>query len=152
MEKIELYEAIRSGDYDCMPYVLRELFILVGNYQNQPTLTVCRYARPTLIEYAVYRFKLKGITIELINDVKKAETIFTHFYRINIDTSAFLSNLSIFYKATPEQLQTRYGNPREAWEVAMKKIQNAQRSNKANDQDTKNKENILFTTKKDEEP
>lgn len=152
MEANKLYEAIRGGDYNCMPYVLRELFILVGNYQNQSTLTVCRYARPTLIEYAVYRFRLQGITVELINNKKRAETIFTHFYKIKIDIPAFLSNLSIFYKTSEEQLQARYGNPREAWEAAMKKMQGTQRNNKTNDQDTKNKENILFTTKEDEEP
>ena len=152
MEAKKLYEAIRGGEYNCMPNVLRELFILVGNYQNQPTLTVCRYARPTLIEYAIYRFRLQGITVELINNKKRAESIFTHFFKIKIDIPVFLSNLSIFYKTSEEQLQVRYGNPREAWEAAMKKMQGTQRNNKTNDQDTKNKENILFTTKEDEEP
>ena len=151
MEANKLYEAFRGGDYNCMPYELRELFILVSNYQNQSALTVCRYARPTLIEYAIYRFRLQGITVELINDKKKAETIFTHFYKIKIDIPAFLSNLSIFYQTSEEQLQARYGNPREAWEVAMKKMQGMQRNNKTNDQDTKNKEKILFTTKEDKE-
>lgn len=152
MEAHKLYEAIRGGDYNCMPNVLRELFILVGNYQNQSTLTVCRYARPTLIEYAIYRFRLQGITVELINNKRKAETIFTHFYKIKIDIPAFLSNLSIFYQTSEEQLQARYGSPREAWEATVKKMQGMHRNNKTNDQDTKNKEKILFTTKENKEP
>ncbi len=151
MEDNKLYKAIRGGEYN-IPYELRELFILVGNYQNQAALTVCRYARPTLIEYAIYRFRLQGITVELNNNKKRAETIFSHYYKIKIDIPVFLSNLSVFYKTSEEQLQARYGNPREAWEAAMKKMQGTQRNNKTNEQDTKNKEKILFTTKEDDEP
>lgn len=147
MKENKLYEAIRGGDYNCMPNVLREFFILVGDYQNQSTLTVCRYARPTLLEFAVYKFRLQGIKIELINEEHNSETIFSHFYKIKIDIPAFLSNLLIFYKTTEEQLQARYGKPKEAWEDALIRIRGIQRNNNANGQNKKHQEIVLYSTR-----
>lgn len=141
------FEAIRGGDYDSMPKVLRELFILVVNNQEQAALTVNRYTRPTLLEDAIYKYNLQGISVTMMTDVKKAEAIFTRFYEIKIDVAAFLANLQIFHKISVEQLEEHYGNVAESLEVAMKKVVYKRRKNECNDQETKNpreREILLF--------
>lgn len=141
------FEAIRGGDYDSMPKVLRELFILVVNNQEQAALTVNRYTRPTLLEDAIYKYNLQGISVTMMTDVKKAEAIFTRFYRVSIDIPAFLTNLQIFHRVSVEQLEERYGNVAESLEVAMKRAAYKRRKIETADQETKNpreREILLF--------
>ena len=155
----EFFEAIRGGDYDSMPKVLRELFIMVTNNQvvknqEQTALTVNRYTRPTLLEDAIYKYNLQGISVTMITDVKKAEAIFTRFYRVSIDVPAFLSNLQIFNKVSVEQLEERYGNLAGSLEVAMKRAAYKRRKNETVDQETKSpreREILLFIKKFEEE-
>lgn len=148
----EFFEAIRNSDYDSMPKVLREMFILVVNNQDTPVLTVNRYVRPTLLEDAIYKYNLQGITVTMITDVKKAAAIFTRFYTITIDIPAFLSNFSIFYRTSRKQLEQRYGHTAETLEAVFAKRQGTRR--KTNDsnkepKDPREKEILLFTRKFD---
>ncbi|MBQ6743433.1 MAG: hypothetical protein IJR05_01590 [Acidaminococcaceae bacterium] len=143
----EFFEAIRNGDYDSMPKVLREIFILVVSNQDKTELIVNRYVRPTLLEDAIYKYNLQGITVTMITDVKKAAAIFTRFYTITIYVLVFLSNLSLFYRVSEEQLQKRYRNAGVTMEVVMKKLQGERRKNKTDEKESKDpreKEIILF--------
>lgn len=150
----EFFEAIRNGDYYSMPKTLRELCILVVNNQDRPALIVNRYVRPTLLEDAIYKYNLQGITVTMITDVKKAAAIFTRFYTITIDIPAFLSNLSIFYRTSGKQLEQRYGHTAETLEAVFAKRQGIRR--KTNDlnkepKDPREKEILLFWRKIKEE-
>lgn len=151
MEPTVFFEALRNGDYACVPTALRELFILAVNNQDQPALTVCRYERPTLVEDAVYKYRLQGIEIELmIKDIEKAESIFTHFYKINISVPAFLGNLNIFYKVSATQLEARYGNTAMSLDVALAKRRGARRNrndDNQEEQDPRKLERLLFIRK-----
>ncbi len=141
------FETFRNGDYDSMPKALRELYILVISNQDQPTLTVNQYVRPTLLEDAIYKYNLRGITVAMITNVKNAAAILTRFYRISIDVPAFLSNLSIFYRVSEEQLQKRYRNAGVSMEAAMKKLQGTRRKSKTDEKkpkDPREKEILLF--------
>ena len=143
----EFFEAIRNGDYDSMPKVLREIFILVVSNQAKHALIVNRYVRPTLLEDALYKYNLQGITVTMITNVKKAAAIFTRFYTITIYVLVFLSNLSLFYRVSEEQLQKRYRNAGVTMEVVMKKLQGERRKNKTDEKESKDpreKEIILF--------
>lgn len=143
----EFFEAIRNGDYDSMPKVLREIFILVVSNQDKTELIVNRYVRPTLLEDAIYKYNLQGITVTMITDVKKAAAIFTRFYTVTIYVLVFLSNLSLFYRVSEEQLQKRYRNAGVTMEVVMKKLQGERRKNKTDEKESKDpreKEIILF--------
>ena len=130
-----------------MPKVLREIFILVVSNQDKTELIVNRYVRPTLLEDAIYKYNLQGITVTMITDVKKAAAIFTRFYTITIYVLVFLSNLSLFYRVSEEQLQKRYRNAGVTMEVVMKKLQGERRKNKTDEKESKDpreKEIILF--------
>lgn len=149
METNTFFEALRHGAYNSMPKVLRELFILAVNNQNQDTLKVRCYARPTLVEDAVYKYNLQGIVIKLETDVKKAASIFTRSYKIDIAVPAFLSNLNIFYNVSTEQLQERYGETVMTLEESIAK-RNGRRKKDTDDQESKNpreKEILLFKRK-----
>lgn len=146
MEANTFFDALRHGEYDSMPKALRELFILAVNNQEQETLTVRCYTRPTLIEDAVYKYGLQGIEIKLETNAKKAASIFTHSFRMNIAVQAFLSNLNIFYNVSAEQLQERYGKSTMTLEDALAK-RNGRRSKSQDDEENKNpreKEILLF--------
>ena len=143
----DFFEAIKNGDYDSMPKVLREIFILVVSNQAKHALIVNRYVRPTLLEDAIYKYNLQGITVTMITNVKKAAAIFTRFYTITIYVLVFLSNLSLFYRVSEEQLQKRYRNAGVTMEVVMKKLQGERRKNKTDEKESKDpreKEIILF--------
>ena len=143
----DFFEAIKNGDYDSMPKVLREIFILVVSNQAKHALIVNRYVRPTLLEDALYKYNLQGITVTMITNVKKAAAIFTRFYTITIYVLVFLSNLSLFYRVSEEQLQKRYRNAGVTMEVVMKKLQGERRKNKTDEKESKDpreKEIILF--------
>lgn len=145
MEANTFFDALRHGEYDSMPKALRELFILAVNNQEQETLTVRCYTRPTLIEDAVYN-GLQGIEIKLETNAKKAASIFTHSFRMDIAVQAFLSNLNIFYNVSAEQLQERYGKSTMTLEDALAK-RNGRRSKSQDDEENKNpreKEILLF--------
>jgi len=134
----EFFEAIRGGSYDSMPKALRELFILAVNNQDEPTLTVHRYVRPTLIEDAAYLYRPQGINITMITNVKKAAAIFSRFYEIKIDVPSFLSSLQIFHNASAEQLQERFGNTVASLEVAVKRAAGKRGKTESDNQAPKN--------------
>lgn len=149
MEANTFFEALRHGEYDSLPKALRKLFILVVNSQEQEMLTVRCYTRPTLVEDAVYKYSLQGVEIKLETNAKKAESIFTHSFRMEIAVPAFLSNLNIFYSASAEQLQERYGKAIMTLEEAMAK-RNSRRRKNHQDEESKNsreKEILLFKRK-----
>ena len=151
MEPTVFFEALRNGDFACVPTALRELFILAENNQDQPELTVCSYEQPTLLEDAVYKYRLQGIEIELvIKDIEKAESIFTHIYKIKISVPAFLGNLSIFYKISATQLEARYGNTAISLDEVLAKRRGARRSGNNDNQEEKDPrkfERLLFIRK-----
>ena len=104
----EFFDAIRNGDYNCIPNALYSLLILAVNHQDKEELVVRSYTRPSTIEDAVYLYKLKGLTIETEVNIKKFLSTFNRSYRITINIPAFLANLPIFYETTEEKLRIRY--------------------------------------------
>ena len=109
VNETDFFESIRNGDYACIPNTLYSLFILAVNNQDKEELIVRKYTRPTTIEDAVYLYKLHGLSIETEVNTKKFLSTFNRSYKITINIPAFLSNLSIFYETTEEQLRNKYG-------------------------------------------
>lgn len=105
----EFFEALQSGEYACLSNALYSLFILAVNNQDKEELIVCRYARPTTVEDAVYLFKLHGLTIETEVNTKKFRSTFHRSYKITVNIPAFLANLPVFYQTTQEELRNKYG-------------------------------------------
>ena len=105
----EFFDAIRNGDYACIPNALYSLFILAVNNQDKEELVVRKYARPTTVEDAVYLYKLKGLQIETEVNPKVFRSVFNRTFKITINIPAFLADLQIFYQTTEEQLRNKYG-------------------------------------------
>ena len=104
----EFYEKIQNGDYRCLPKELYDMFILAVSNQDKTTLTVRRSERPTLIEEAVYHYKLQGLKFDVEVDIKDSWSMFTRTFKITMDVAAFLSNLPLFYQASEEELRRKY--------------------------------------------
>lgn len=103
------FEAVRNGDYACLPKALYSLFILAVKNQDKEELIVRRYARPSTIEDAVYLYKLHGLQIETEVNPKVFRSVFNRSFKITVNVSAFLANLQIFYQTTQEELRNKYG-------------------------------------------
>ena len=53
VNEVEFFEALRNGDYACLPNALYSLFILAVNNQDKEEVIVRRYTRLTTIEDAI---------------------------------------------------------------------------------------------------
>ena len=105
----EFFDAIRNGDYACIPNALYSLFILAVNNQDKEELVVRKYTRPTTIEDAVYLYKLQGLQIETEVNPKVFRSVFNRSYKITVNIPVFLANLPKFYQTTQEELRNKYG-------------------------------------------
>ena len=108
INETEFFDAIRNGDYTCIPNALYSLFILAVKNQDKEVLIVRKYMRPTTIEDAVYLYKLQGLQIKTEVNPKKFSSVFNRSYKITMNISAFLANLPIFYETTEEKLRIKY--------------------------------------------
>ena len=131
----EFFNNLTSGNYANIPKALYNLFILAVNNQDKEELVVRKYTRPTLMEDAVFLYKLQGLRIETEVNTKKFWSVFTRSYKIRVTVPAFLANLSIFYQTTQEELQNKY-------EVAETK-----RSRNKDPQHPRDREILLFNRK-----
>ena len=114
------FKDVRKGDYS-LPKPLRGLFILAVNNSNANTLTVRMYERPTGIERAIRKYRLRGISIELETNADNVESVFDRTFKVAIDVKPFLSNLTMFYKASIESLdQQEYGDEMEQRKIVKK--------------------------------
>ena len=114
------FKDVRKGDYT-LPNPLRGLFILAVNNSNANTLTVRMYERPTGIERAIRKYRLSGISVELETNADNVEAVFDRTFKVAIDVKPFLSNLTMFYKASIESLdQQEYGDEMEQRKIVKK--------------------------------
>lgn len=117
------FKDVRKEDYT-LPNPLRGLFILAVNNSNANTLTVRMYERPTGIERAIRKYRLRGISVELETNADNVESVFDRTFKVAIDVKPFLSNLTMFYKASIEKLEPQgYGD-----EMNQRKIVKKQRT------------------------
>lgn len=114
------FKDVRKRDYS-LPKPLRGLFILAVNNSNANTLTVRMYERPTRIERAIRKYRLRGISVELETNADNVEAVFDRTFKVAIDVKPFLSNLTMFYKASIESLdQQEYGDEMEQRKIVKK--------------------------------
>lgn len=116
----QFFEDVRKGDYS-LPKPLRGLFILAVNNSDAKTLTVRVYERPTGVEGAIRKYRLRGINVELETDIENSMSVFDRSFKIMINVRAFLSNLNMFYKTSKELLEQQgYRNEIEQGKVVRK--------------------------------
>lgn len=114
------FKDVRKGDYS-LPKPLHGLFILAVNNSNANTLTVRMYERPTRIERAIRKYRLRGISVELEINTDNVEFVFDRTFKVAIDVKPFLSNLTMFYKASIKRLeQQEYGDEMEQRKIVKK--------------------------------
>lgn len=131
----EFFNNLASGNYANIPNALYSLFNLAVNNQDKEELVVRRYARPTMIEDAVYLYKLHGLRIQTEVNTKKFWSVFTRSFKITLNVQAFLANLPIFYQTTQEELQTKY------------KVTETKRNRNKDSQHPRDREILLFKRK-----
>ena len=79
------------------------------------------YERPTRIERAIRKYRLRGISVELETNADNVEAVFDRTFKVAIDVKPFLSNLTMFYKASIESLdQQEYGDEMEQRKIVKK--------------------------------
>ena len=107
--KIELRDYIAALNNYEFPAItedrkLYELMLLVVS-NNQKTINIVQYERPTAIEHLILRYSLRGIKVDAVTSpFNKLELE----YHIIINRAMFMNNLDIFYKQDRMIIKHKY--------------------------------------------